>query len=360
MKHLKILSLAMALSFVACDTQEFDEALEDSNLAAESSLLSSVDLEASIEEADDVLDDIVIYSGHFFGIGEVSELAKGGHRWGHSGYFRDCADIEVEKTENSVTVTIIFTGECEDENGNAITGVVTKTETYTEEGSENTITVADLSINGYVINGSKTFSWIMSNANGNPEMNGTVAISVETEEGTITKEGNKTVEITEGGDTDTWVDNVKTITGSFAYQGFERSFSMEITTPLIKPAACKFIVSGVKTYTSGEEVTTLDYGDGSCDGFATLTLPDGTQEEVVLGKKCRKGKRDKDFEGCLLTTECGEVEFEDASGLQVSSTLVNDVYVIKVTDADGEVIYEEECTQGGEVSIECTETSTDG
>ena len=396
MKHLKILLVVFTLGFVACETEELDVIEDQDGVSAEATVASSIDLEASVEEADDVLDDISIYSSYFFGIkGNAFGKTDDGHR-GHSGFFRECADIVVEETDNSITVTITFNGECEDENGNAITGVVVKTETYTETSSENSLTVTDLSINGYVINGSKTFTWTQSNENGNPQMSGTVDISVDTAEGTISKSGNRTVEITEGANTDTWVDNVKTITGSCTYQGFERTLSMEITTPLVKPAACKFIVSGVKTYTSSavDGLTTLDYGDGTCDGFATLTLPDGTEEQIILGKKRRdRGHHDHDddddddddedddeddeddddedddeddeddedsFMGCILNTQCGEVEFENMAELSVTSEEVDGIFVITVTNVNGEVVYEEECAEGGEVSIECSSESNGG
>ncbi|MEM9142243.1 MAG: hypothetical protein AAGA86_04600 [Bacteroidota bacterium] len=287
MKQFRIFFALSIFAFVACETEETGSSPDENTSESIEQLSAAVNLEASVEEADNVLDDIAIYSGSFFGIGSNSEFSKVGHWRGRSGFFRECAEIETEETDESLTVTITFAGECEDENGNAITGVVVKTETLSDTGSENTMTITDMTINGYVINGTKTFTWVESNANGNPEMNGATEITIVSEEGTVTKSGTKTVEITEGADTDTWTDNVKTITGSRSYTGLETSFSMEITTPLVKPAACKFIVSGVKTYTADEGTTTLDYGDGTCDGAATMTLPDGTVEEVTLRRRRR-------------------------------------------------------------------------
>ena len=346
MKHLRILLFALALGFVACETNELDGILEENSLD-EASLSTAVSLEASIEEADDVLDDIAMYSGYFFGV-RGGIYGKNKDRCGNSGFFRECADAEVEETDNSITVTLTFNGECEDENGNAITGTIVKTETYTSTSSENTLTVTDLSINGYIINGTKTFTWTESNDNGNPQMSGTVEITVETSEGTISKSGNRTVEITEGADTDTWVDNVKTITGSFSYHGFERSFSMEITTPLVKPAACKFIVSGVKTYTTAEGTTTLDYGDGTCDGFATLTLPDGTQEEVILGKK-RRDKSDDDE-----SDDDDEDDDDDDDGVEVDpSDLPESIHsYIEANYPDASIVKAEKYSNKYEVKLD--------
>lgn len=389
MKHLKTLLLVLSVGFIACETEDLGTALNEEGLNTE--LSTSVNLEASVEEADDVLDDIALYSGSYFGISSsYSQTGKDDDdHHGDSGYFENCADIEVVEEENSITVTMTFTGECEDRNGNAITGTLIKTETYTEGNSENTLTITDFNINGYVINGVKTYSWTSANENGNPEMSGTVSIEVETSEGTITKTGNRTVEITEGADTRTWVDNTKSITGSYSYEGLGTSFSMEITTPLVKPAACKFIVSGVKTYTTAEGTTTLDYGDGTCDGFATMTLPDGTTEEVTLGRRRgehqrgdRDGHRDDDEDdddedhddsddnddsddddddsslaGCVLKTSCGEIEFDNVTELSVEVSEENGVYTIVVTNTDGEIVYSEECSEDGNASLECSSDS---
>lgn len=285
MRKLKSLLFLLVIGFVACekDSMNTDDLglLEGDSIAAE----------AIIEETESVLDDIVMYSESAFGVESTTSKSStskdsGFDKRGRSGFFKECADIVIEETDSTITKTISFTGECEDRNGNIISGTITKVKTISDDNKEKTVTIDSLSINGYIVNGTKTYTYVASNQNGNPEMTGAVDISVETENGTKTKVGSRTVEITAGGDTDTWQDDEKTITGSFVYTNAnEETFSVEITTALVKAAGCRYIGSGIKTYTKNQETTVLDYGDGTCDKVATKTAPDGTVTEVRLGKK---------------------------------------------------------------------------
>ena len=97
-------------------------------------------------------------------------------KYGRSEFFKDCADIAVSVDGTTITATITFTGDCLDNDGNVITGTITKVWSLTDTSAERTITVDNLSINGYIINGTKTYVYTSSNENGNPEMTGTVDI----------------------------------------------------------------------------------------------------------------------------------------------------------------------------------------
>jgi hypothetical protein len=51
------------------------------------------------------------------------------------------------------------------------------------------------------------------------------------------------------------------------------SYSAVITTPLRKANACPWIESGVVTITPRNKKTrTIDFGDGTCDNKATVTI----------------------------------------------------------------------------------------
>ncbi|MFH4963432.1 hypothetical protein V8G69_00385 [Gaetbulibacter sp. M235] len=285
MKSFKILLFLVAFGFISCQNDTVSEPITSE---------AAVSAEAVIEESESVLDDISIYSESSFGVDmttsvtgkDATSKSETASKYGHSGFFGDCADIAVSVDGNTITATITFTGDCLDNDGNVITGTITKVWSLTDTNAERTITVDNLSINGYIINGTKTYVFTSSNENGNPEMTGTVDITVETDEGTFSKVGTRTVEITTGGDTDSCYDDEKTISGSFVYTDASgATFSVEITTPLVKLAECLYIASGVKEYTTVEGTTTLDYGDGTCDNIATKTAPDGTVTEIELGRK---------------------------------------------------------------------------
>jgi len=284
MKKLNLLLVLAVLVFVGCD----NENVPSNELASSSSL----DSEIIIEEAESVLDDISIYSDSSFEIASTSKSSSSSKestnkdKRGRSGFFKNCADITIEEVGDTVTTTIIFTDTCEDYNGNIIYGTIVKVKTKSDTSKERTITIEDLSINGYVINGTKTYSYVSSNANENPELVSSVDITIQTEEGTISKIGTRTIEITAGGDTDTCYDDEKTITGLSAFTDENGAiFSVEITTPLVKPAGCKYIAFGIKEYTTEDGTATVDFGDGTCDDVATKTAIDGTITEITLGKK---------------------------------------------------------------------------
>lgn len=287
MKKIFSLTFLLALFIVACETEG------TSNNDVNNPQALSVDAEVSVEETEEVLDNIALYSESAYGISTakngVDSKTDGPDRNGHSGFFKDCADITVEETDTTITTTIVFTGECEDRDGNVITGTITRVREKADGSRTKTVTFTDVTINGRVVNGTKQYTFTEENNNGNPEMTGSVDITVETEDGTVTKVGTRTVEITAGGDTYFWFDDEKTITGSCTYTNAEgNTFSVQITTALVKPAECRYIASGIKEYNRNGEITTIDFGDGTCDNVAIKTLPDGTTEEITLRKKRKK------------------------------------------------------------------------
>lgn len=291
MKKINSLLFVLAIILVSCDKESVNS---DTENVSEADLVS---VELALEEAEVVLDNIVLYSENSFGVqssitskSSTSKNAVDDKR-GRSGFFRECADITIEIMQNTIIKTIVFNQGCVDNDGNEITGTIIKSRSKTDSSKERTVTIEDLSINGRVVNGTKTYTFMQSNDNGNPEMTGSVNISVETEDGTKSKVGTRTIEITAGGDTDSHFDDEKTITGSSEYTNKEgETLTVTITTPLVKPAECRYIASGVKEYVREAGTTLLDFGDGTCDNIAIKTAPDGTETEVELRKK-RKHKK---------------------------------------------------------------------
>jgi len=284
MKKILSLTFLATLLFVACEKEETSQ----NDLDIPAGLL--VDNEVTLEETEEVLDNIVLYSESAFGVTtSTTSKNESPDKRGKSEFFRECADITVEETDTITTTTIVFNGECEDEDGNSISGTITKVKENAEGSRTRTVTFTDVMINGRLVNGTKIYTFVEENENGNPEMTGTVDMSIETDEGTATKVGTRTVEVTAGGDTYFWYDDEKTITGTSTFTNAAgESFMVEITTPLVKPAECRYIASGVKEYTRTEGTTIIDFGDGTCDNIATKTLPDGTTEEITLRKRRKK------------------------------------------------------------------------
>lgn len=65
--------------------------------------------------------------------------------------------------------------------------------------------------------------------------------------------------------------------------GVTDTYKKEITTPLKRLGDCRFIVEGVVEITlNGALISSIDYGDGTCDDTALVTDSDGNQTEIDL------------------------------------------------------------------------------
>lgn len=89
---------------------------------------------------------------------------------------------------------------------------------------------------------------------------------------------------TSGGGTPlNFFDNVFEITGTA--NGVNRNgtaYTVDIDNPLIKDKICPWIVSGMLSLHVNNLTVSVDYGNGNCDRFATLILPNGTEHQIVI------------------------------------------------------------------------------
>lgn len=95
--------------------------------------------------------------------------------------------------------------------------------------------------------------------------------------------GTTTMTQIEGNGTPLWPkDDIFQFTGSRKGENSNgRSWTAEVTTPLIKAFTCRWISKGVVKITVNDKIGTLDYGNGECDNEATLTV-NGVSRTVKL------------------------------------------------------------------------------
>ena len=94
-------------------------------------------------------------------------------------------------------------------------------------------------------------------------------------------EGNHVVTFLEGFNNGILADNVFSITGTSS--GITRkgtNWTSQITVPLIKKFACRWITDGVRNIQINNNTYIIDFGDGTCDRRALLTLPSGRTRVV--------------------------------------------------------------------------------
>ena len=154
-----------------------------------------------------------------------------------------------------------------------------------ETGSVRTLTFEDYYINGAKVEGTKTVTNLGPNASQN------VVFSVVLVGGKITFPDGKTIsrdlererEYIEGYDTWNPWDDRCLITGMAEGTNLNGlAYTHTIINALEWHAVCRFLVRGtIKFDIEGIEPFELDYGDGECDAYATLSRGDDTREIVL-------------------------------------------------------------------------------
>ncbi|HNX65750.1 MAG TPA: hypothetical protein PKH02_02650 [Bacteroidales bacterium] len=191
--------------------------------------------------------------------------------------------VGITGTPWPVTVTIDYGTGCTGSNDIVRTGkiIITQSAPRTQAGSVRTLTFNNFYFNGTKLEGTYTVT------NEGLNDNSHVVFSIQLTDGKVTLPDGKyyTYQFTRereylaGFSTRYFWDDECLITGSGSGTGLNGlPFTYTITSPLDWKAACRFIVSGVvKTDIEGYEPIYLDYGNGDCDSYATLTQGDVTK-----------------------------------------------------------------------------------
>jgi len=200
-------------------------------------------------------------------------------------YLPDCATVTRVITSTTKDVTIDFGDGCELKNGNTVSGIIMMHYLIDKTALTRTVEVTfdNFYSNDKKIEGSYSVFKERSNVNGNPQSTNTFNVTVTWADDTFaSKTGTKVRELIEGQDTPEWADNVFLITGNWEFTGVDGVMhSGTITTPLRKELACRFIVSGVIALQKDDLSATLDFGDGTCNNLAELTI-NGVTEVIDL------------------------------------------------------------------------------
>lgn len=188
------------------------------------------------------------------------------------------------------TMTIDFGTSCTGYLGIERSGkiIATFTGPYAEAGTVITVVPEDYYVNGNKVEGTKTVTNLGLNDDGNLYFEVIVAdalITLATGE-TISWESSRVRTWIAGNGTPEIEDDVYSISdgiaAEYAVTGINRNgtpFSAHIAEPLIRALDCRWMKSGVlEIYPEGFETRSIDYGDGTCDNTATLTVGDFVTE----------------------------------------------------------------------------------
>lgn len=187
------------------------------------------------------------------------------------------------------TITIDFgTSGYIDKHGDTLKGkiIVTIDKMPWKTGATKTVTLVDFYMNGNNIKGTKTVVNNGLNAAKNPSVTVTVADTIiRVDKSTITRNSSRTRErINNGGTPFNYWDDEFSITGSATGINSKGvAYTITITNPLIIWNNYPHFVKGTVTTTTQNRTAVLDFGDGTLDNKATLTI-NGVSKDIVLRK----------------------------------------------------------------------------
>jgi hypothetical protein len=175
--------------------------------------------------------------------------------------------------------------------------IVEMTDDMATVGAQRITTFNDFFVKGRKITGTKTMTTLSINADGQP------VFKVEANLEMLNKKGMAATRVMTG--TKTWksgfgdedrFNDVFAVEGTATLQRENDLMTRTITSPLIIDRSCDFIKKGIIDLDKNGTITTLDFGDGTCDAIATVTKDGDTyeidleEERVNRGKgKCNKG-----------------------------------------------------------------------
>jgi hypothetical protein len=190
-----------------------------------------------------------------------------------------CATITHDSVSTPKTLTIDFGNtNCLCNDGKYRKGQINVSYTgkYRDPGSVHTISFTNYFVNDNQVLGTKTVTNNGVNGNGNLTFSIVVdgTIKKASNGGTIIWKSNRTREWLAGATTQTWYDDVYSITGSgsgISAKGV--SYTTTITTPLHRALNCHWFDSGViEVNPANLPVRVIDYGSGSCDNNINVTI----------------------------------------------------------------------------------------
>lgn len=187
---------------------------------------------------------------------------------------------------NTITIDYGTVG-CDGPNGNHILKgkiIITQTGDRFTAGAERTKTFENFFVDDVQVEGTKIWTNQGTDANGDWSYTKTATITLTYPDGSSTAWNHEhTSTLIEGGDTPTHWDNVWSTTGSSTSTGSNGvAFFSNITEPLIKKATCRWISEGKIEFLRDGQTSTLDFGDGTCDRFGTLTTANGETFSIRL------------------------------------------------------------------------------
>jgi len=239
------------------------------------------------------------------GMGNYGIPGFGFDRLGHMKFgiphIDSCATVTVSGETFPREITIEYSGTCSDHRHHVKKGkvIITLSDTLTVAGAIQTVTYEDFYIDSMKIELTAIIQNLGKNSEGHWVIDKSYEQTITKNDITCIRENSETQEWISGFETATRTDNIYYLTGNGSVSiNDTATYTRVITTPLLFDAECMFISEGVVELTKNGSTAVIDYGDGTCDNKATVTI-DGETEEISLhSHKFHKGGHfDNHFKG---------------------------------------------------------------
>jgi len=204
----------------------------------------------------------------------------------------DCVEVEASNSFGQFpnTVTIDFGSACQVNDSLVVSGkIITTFSGFMNHSGDSIVTTYD----NFFMNGNQIEGTSKVKNNGKNDL-GQREFIKEIVDGNIIFENGETAgfnsfKVSKYFNNDTpfkLKDDQLNITGHFEGTTSDgESFQAIIRNELEAPFSCKCVVKGdIDLTVNSEDTYNINYGDGTCDNIATVTFPDGTQEDITVCK----------------------------------------------------------------------------
>lgn len=276
-----LLGVLLVLMTISCNQEDANE--QTSTIESEDIVVN-----ASVDGMSDDISRIVI-----------EQFAKQSGNYGRNGgdsqgFSPACATVSTDVSATGWVRTVDFGTEgCSLPNGNILKGKIIISGSLDFGQPFYTVTCAfdNFHHNGFSVKGTKLITISKKStdllAEAHPVFDIVIDFTItKTSNGVVrTFKGTRVIELVEGIDTAAdSSDNVFKVTGSQVVVSPKGSIVAEVTEPLVLKTNCIHVVDGVITFTKNGNTASIDYGDGTCDDLAVVTIG-GLTSTITLGKK---------------------------------------------------------------------------
>jgi len=293
MKRIIFLIISLTtLTYLSCEKEE-DLVSSDTLLSDEEKAMITDD--AAADDATEALEYEVDY---FTGTAQSLSNLEGSNlksinNWGMRYMGGEGPTVTVDPLGDVFpkTITIDYGDGVELNNGRIISGIITieVSAPPLTNGATRVITYTNFYIDSVNIAGQATRTFTGTDSTEHIFSNVSDLVLTFADETQLIRHGERTRSLVEGFETifDP-SDDLILITGFVNYETTDSStFRKDIVSPLTKVGDCRFIIEGTVEFSiDGELFAELDYGDGTCDDIATITI-DGETHQITIGNRFR-------------------------------------------------------------------------